>query len=374
MVKKTRPIFLTAIILGLLIAGCSGKTVISSRSSGNPDYEKQKIVITGDIEDGKEITVAQMRQLPQKQIECSFQRTTGKMESFSAAGPTLKDVLTKLGIDASKYKGMGFVGKDGYYCLIPPEIIQNRELILALAINDKLELARDMRPARLCAQGEFGPYWVRMVGEIILYKEIPQKEIGSVWVFTNLVTGIAPYRYEYYGSKDDAIELAQIFSRFDNVSSRAFFTMKSADGFIKNEALNMVSKDYYIKVAGKDAPVNMAPNIKLGMNVKNIAWFSTNADAVVFPEKMQELIGEKRLACHKGVALADMLEEVQVRDIGAKQFELIGVDGENVRVSGKDLTRGLLAVGPKGQHSVVWQPGTDLSGINNLLRIRVVGN
>jgi DMSO/TMAO reductase YedYZ molybdopterin-dependent catalytic subunit len=253
--------------------GCTARKPVSSYSSGDQQYEQQKIVISGDIEKSQEITVAEMRQLPQQELAGSFQRTTGLREEFDACGPSLEDVLARRGINAHDYKGIGFAGQDGYYCLITPEIMQNRTLILALAIDGKNQLARDMRPARLCAQGEFGPYWVRMVNKIILYKEIPKKEISSVWIFNNLVQGIEPYPYEYYGSKDNAIELALILSRFDNVNNRAFFTMKSADGFIKHEALNMVSKDYYIKIAGKDAPMNIAPNIKLGMNVKNIACF-----------------------------------------------------------------------------------------------------
>ncbi|MDD3269287.1 MAG: molybdopterin-dependent oxidoreductase [Syntrophomonadaceae bacterium] len=361
------------IITGLLcciLAGCAGKQTISSQSSGNPMYEKQKIVFEGEIEGTREITVSEMRQLPQREIEASFQRTTGLMETFRAAGPALNDVMSHVGIDSQEFKGIGVVGKDDYYCLLTPEVLKNHDLILALSIDRKSELPTDLRPARLCAPGEFGPYWVRMVDKIILYKQIPRKDIASVWVFYNLAQGIEPYPYEYYGSKDDAIELAQIFSRFDNVNNKAFFTMKSSDGFTKNEALNMVSKRYYIKIAGQDAPMNMAPNIKLGMNVKHIAWLSTNADAAVFPKEMAELIDVKENNGIKGIALHEMLEEVQLRDIEEKQFEVMGVNGESVKLSGHDLSKGLLLVKDDGTYPVVWQNGTEFQPVSNLLRIR----
>lgn len=354
-----------------MLAGCTEKQVISSKSTGNPAYETQKIVIEGEIEGTKEVTVEEMRKLPQVELQGKFQRTTGQVEEFRAAGPKLNDVLDYAGIDVSEFKGVGFYGKDGYYCLVTPEIMANREVVLALAIDKQLELPENLRPARLCIQGELGPYWVRMVDKIVLYKEIPRKEITSVWVFNNLAEGIEPYPYEYYGSKDHAIEVAQILSRFDNVNNKAFFTMKSADGFIKNEALNVVSKNYYIKVAGNDAPMNIAPNIKLGMNVKHIAWFSTNADAAVFPEEMIELIGEKELDGSEGLSLAEMLEEVQLRDQEEKQFELIGVNGERVVVRGKDLSQGLILVKKDGTYPVVWQEGTEFQPVSNLLRIRV---
>ena len=370
--NKTSYFFLISLLFCIILTGCAEKQVISSKSSGNQEYEQQKIIIEGDIEESKEITVAEMRQLPQKESKCSFQRATGEMEEFHAAGPDFSDVMAHAGIDVKDFKGFGIIATDGYYCLVTPEIINNRDMILALAIDEQLELPKNMRPARLCIIDEFGPYWVRMVDKIILYKDIPKKDITSVWIFNNLAQGIEPYPYEYYGSKDDAIELAQIFSRFDNVDSRAFFTMKSSDGFIKNEALSMVGKHYYIKVAGEGAPMNICPNIKLGMNVKNIAWFSTNADAAVFPEEMAELIGEKEINGVKGIALEEMLEEVQLRDIEEKQFELAGTNGERVRVNGTDLSQGLLVINDDKTCSVVWQGGTGLQPVDNLLRIRSV--
>ncbi len=370
--RKITYVLMVCFLFCVILSGCAEKQIISRKSTGNPEYEKQKIVFKGDIEEGKEITVAQMRQLPQNEKQCSFLRSTGETEKFTAAGPSLEDVMTEVGIDVKEFKGIGFVAKDGYYCLVTPEIMDNREIILALAIDKQLELPENLRPARLCILDEFGPYWVRMVDEIVLYKEIPQKDIASVWIFDNLAEGIEPYLYEYYGSKDDAIELAQILSRFDNVDSRAFFTMKSSDGLIKNEALSMVGKHYYIKVAGEGAPMNICPNIKLGMNVKDIAWFSTNADAAVFPEEMAELIGEKEINGIKGIVLADMLEEVQLRNMEEKQFEVMGIDGDIVRVSGKDLSQGLVAIEDDGVCRVVWQDGTELQAVDNLLRVRSI--
>ncbi len=370
--QKTKYLFLICCLFCLILAGCTEKQVTSSKSSGNPEYEKQKIIIEGDIEGTKEVTVGDMRQLLQKELEGSFQRTTGLLENFKAAGPILNDVLAHVGVDVQEFKGIGVVGRDGYYCLVTPEIMDNRELILALSIDGQSELPEDLRPARLCVQGEFGPYWVRMVDKIVLYKEIPKKDITSVWIFNNLVEGIEPYPYEYYGSKDNAIELAQVFARFDNVNNKAFFTMKSSDGFIKNEALNMVSKRYYIKVEGNDAPMNISPNIKLGMNVKYIAWFSTNADAAVFPEEMTKLIGEKEINGIKGISLEEMLEEIRVENIEEKQFEVMGVNGESVKVSGKDLSKGLVVFKDDGTYPVVWQDGTEFKPVSNLLRIRSV--
>lgn len=358
---------LVLFLICFALSGCAQQRASGAR---NPEYENQKIVVEGDIEQPKEITVGEMRALPQQKLDASLTRTTGLLEEFKATGPTVKDVLEHMGVNYQDYKGIGFTGKDNYYCLVTPEIMAERELILALTVDGQSELEEELRPARLCVQGELGPYWVKMVDRIVLYKEIPKKDITSVWVFKNLVEGIEPYQYEYYGSKDDAVELAQIFSRFDNVDSRAFFTMKSSDGFKKNEAISMVNQRYYIKVAGEGAPMNIAPNIKLGMNVMHIAWFSTNADAAVFPEQIIELTGEEQSGAQKGISLRAILEEVGLTDIDKKQFEIIGTDGNNVKVSGQELSKGILLVKDDGSYPVVWNEGERLSPIDDLMRIR----
>jgi DMSO/TMAO reductase YedYZ molybdopterin-dependent catalytic subunit len=362
-------LYLVLFLLCFALAGCEGEKTSGPR---NPEYENLKIVVEGDLEEPREITVGEMRALPRKELNASLTRTTGLLEEFKAAGPTVKDVLEYLGIDYQDYKGIGFTGRDNYYCLVTPEIMAERELILALTIDGEQELPEELQPARLCVQGEHGPYWVKMVDKIVLYKEIPEKDITSVWVFKNLAEGIEPYPYEYYGSKDDAIELAQIFSRFDNVDSKAFFTMKSADGFKKNEAINMVSQRYYIKVTGEDAPVNMAPNIKLGMNVAHIAWFSTNGDAAIFPEEIVQLTGEQQAGAQKGISLQAILEEVGLFDLEEKQFEVIGTDGNSVKVSGQELNKGLLLINADGTYPVIWQEGAGHKSVDNLLRIRSI--
>ncbi|OPZ72507.1 MAG: Oxidoreductase molybdopterin binding domain protein [Firmicutes bacterium ADurb.Bin456] len=362
-------ILLVLFLFGFALAGCAGKKESTAR---DPEYENLKILIEGDLDEPKEITVGEMRALDQKKLDASLTRTTGLREDFEATGPTVTDVLGHLGINYMDYKGIGFTGLDNYYCLVTPEIMAERELILALAIDGDNQLPEELRPARLCVQGEHGPYWVKMVDRIVLYKDIPEKDITSVWIFKNLTEGIEPYPYEFYGSKDDAIELAQIFSRFDQVSSKAFFTMKSADGFKKNEAMNIVSQGYYIKVTGEHAPMNMAPNIKLGMNIMHIAWFSTSADAVIFPEEIVKLTGEQQAGAEKGISLKAILEEIGLSDFAQKQFEVVGTEGESVKVSGQDLNKGFLLVNDDGTYPVIWSEEIELAPVANCLRIRSI--
>ena len=342
--------------------------------SGDPEYESRAITVEGLPGGTAFITVAELRALPQYDLEGSYQRTTGMVESFAMRGPYLSEAIRSLGGNLSDYAGVGVVGSDAYYCLISRELIESTpDLMLAVTIDGEAKLDGDTAPARLAVQGQFGPYWVKMVDRLVLYQEIPKKEITSVWAFDSLTEGIDPYLYEYYGSKDASVELAQIFSRFDYVDSRAFFTMKSSDGFKKNEVINMVKARYYIKTEGADAPTNISPYIKLGMNVQHIAWFSTNADAVIFLEEMMKYMDIASVGGRAGIPLNEALYEVGVEALRGHTFRIQGAAGEKVTVPGEDLGKGILTPGPeKGVIQVVWQPGSGYDDVGRLLRIQMV--
>ena len=57
---------------------------------------------------------------------------------------------------------------------------------------------------------------------------------------------------------------------------------------LKNETISLVRQRYFIKVEGDNAPMNISPTFRLGMNVKHMTHFSTTKDAVIFPEKMNK--------------------------------------------------------------------------------------
>lgn len=375
---KNKLFLLTILILALVLVMVVYQRA-GTKDSGNPQYEAQTITVEGLNPTEKadvsltEISIAELRKLPQHDLDASYQRTTGLTEKFKMSGPYLNDVIKHLGGNLKDYAGIGVIGSDGYYCLLAREVINvTPDLMLAVTIDGQAKLDEDNAPARLAVQGQFGPYWVKKIKKIVLYKKIPEKVITSVWVFKNLAEGIEPYQYEYYGSKDDAIDLEQVFSRFDHVDNKAFFTMKSSDGFKKNEVINMVKSRYYIKVKGKDAPTNVSPYIKLGMNVQNIAWVSTNQDAAIFPEKMMEYMDTAEIDGQKGLTLQEVLYESEVKAVKSKTFDIIGTKGEKITASGADMSRGILVVRKDGSTGVIWEKGTGYKNIDNLLRIRLV--
>ncbi|MCI5898597.1 MAG: chitobiase/beta-hexosaminidase C-terminal domain-containing protein [Firmicutes bacterium] len=375
---RFQPAFLLILLLCVsLLAGC-GKT----EGSGDPEYEAREIeIVSAELNDNgepvlsKSITIEELRKLEQHPLDASYKRTTGLYEEFKMEGPYITDIFKSLDLDVLEYEAIGVQGTDGYYCLIPKDIIEKTpDMMLALVVDGEAKLSEDEAPARLAVQGQYGPYWVKKVNKITLYTEIPKKEITSVWVFDNLAAGIEPYEYEYYGSKDKAVSLPMILSRFDYVDSKAFFTMKSSDGFEKNEAMSMIKDDYYIKVEGEDAPTNASPNIVLGMNVKNISWFSTNADAAVFPKELESYMDKKTVAGKTGVPISEILFEAGVEKVADVNFDLLGTNGEKVTVLGKALKDAVLCINGDGTYSAVFDSSLGVKNIKNLMRIRVSDN
>ena len=382
-----RQLIIATLIITMMILACgcdgaasrgtSGDRGMDDRvmDSGDAEYEARTIQIEGLFELGggvAEISVAELRALPQYELDASYMRTTGLFEEFHMVGPRLRDVISFAGGNQDDYAGLAIIGSDSYYCLFSREVLDSTpDLLLAVTIDYSAKLDDGIAPAQAAVQGQFGPYWVKQVAKIVLYEEIPQKNISNVWLFHNLTEGIKPIEYEYYGSKDHAIDLEQLFSRLDHVDSRAFFTMKSADGFKKDEAMNMVKSRYYIKIDGDDAPTNVTPYIMLGMNVHRIAWISTSSDAVVFPYMLMEYMDIKTIRGETGIPLDEILYETGVETVKAAEFDLLGTAGERIRAPGSDLSSAILVPLPGGGGKVLWEDGFEYPGIDNLMRIRV---
>jgi len=345
--------------------------------SGDPEYEAMTIQVEGLRELGggiAEISVTELRALTQYDLDASYMRTTGLYEEFQMSGPRLSDVIEFVGGDLSDYAGIAMIGRDNYYCLFSREVLDSTpDLLLAVVIDGETKLDAGLAPAQAAVQGQFGPYWVKQVEKVVLYEEVPRKNITSVWVFSSLTAGIEPVGYEYYGSNDTAIDLEQLFSRLDHIDSKAFFTMKSADGFKKDEAMNMVKSRYYIKIDGDDAPTNVTPHIKLGMNVHKIAWISTSSDAAVFPYMLMEYMDTKTIRGQTGIPLDEVLFETGVETVRAAEFDILGTAGERFRVSGADMASAILVPLADGRAGVVWGDGYEHRDIGDLARIRLAG-
>lgn len=282
------------------------------------------------------IDIEKIKEYEQLEMDVVLINTTGTETDMKVKGPTLRHILEKEGLNLRDYEGVGITGRDGYYTMVDREKLEVNDVILVWQVNGK-DLKEEEKPVRIAIPNELGPYWVKMVSSIDLYGEISPKAIDKVHIFAPLTEDIEPYYYEYYGSKDKSIEVGQILRKFDNVDEKGFFTMAASDGLIKNETLSLVRQRYFLKVEGDNAPMNIAPNFKLGMNVKNMTHFSTTKDAVIFPEKMVEVVRTKDINGSEGLLLEDVLLTAGMRWTDNNQFNIIGRDDAKVEITLEEM-------------------------------------
>lgn len=298
------------------------------------------------------VNIEDLKTYPQVTTETILQKTTGVKIPIKAEGPLLKDILEKNGIDINNYEAIGITGRDNYYTMVSKDIIQNRDIILGIRFNDE-EIIREEKPVRIVIPDEMGVYWVKMVNRIDLYTHISPKDIQNVHIFDALTRDIKPYYYEYYGSKDESYLVGKILSKFEYVDENGFFTMVGLDGLVKNETISMVRDRYYIKTGGLNAPMNIGPAFKLGMNVKEMTHFSTTLDAVIFPEMMIKVMEVQNIPQGKAIRLKDVLEETGMIIESDDTFILLDTSGNKFPLSQDQLESSYLIPVGKGADAVI---------------------
>ncbi len=282
------------------------------------------------------IDTDEIKEYEQLEMDVTLINTTGTETDMHVKGPALSHILEKEGIDLSLYEAIGITGRDGYYTMIDKEKLAVNDIILTWQVDGK-DIKDEEKPVRISVPLELGPYWVKMVSNIDLYKEISPKDIDKVHMFNPLTKDIEPYYYEYYGSKDKSIEIGKILRKFDFVDDKGFFTMAAVDGLLKNETISLVRQRYFLKVEGENAPMNIAPNFKLGMNVKHMTHFSTTKDAVIFPEKIIEVIRTKDINGLTGMLLEDILLTAGMRWKDNTTFNAVSTDKTEILLSFNDM-------------------------------------
>jgi Na+-translocating ferredoxin:NAD+ oxidoreductase RnfG subunit len=312
------------------------------------------------------IDTDEIKEYEQIEVEAVLINTTGTETDLELKGPTLRHVLQTEGIDLNEYAGIGITGRDGYYTMVDKEKLELNEVILAWQVDGR-PIKDDEKPVRVGIPNELGPYWVKMVSNIDLYKEISPKDIDKVHMFEALTRDIEPYYYEYYGSKDKSIEVGKILRKFEEVDEKGFFTMGASDGLIKNETISLVRQRYFIKVEGDNAPMNIAPGFKLGMNVKHMTHFSTTKDAVIFPELMKDVVRTKDIDGKEALLLEDVLLTAGMRWTDNSTFSVANTNNDEFLLSIRaDEIPNLYIIYDNGQ--VTLHDGNNIM-MNDLLRI-----
>ncbi len=141
--------------------------------------------------------------------------------------------------------------------------------------------------------------------------------------------------------------------------------MGAVDGLIKNETISMVRQRYFLKVEGENAPMNIAPNFKLGMNVKEMTHFSTTKDAVIFPDIIKDLVRTRDIKGKEAMSLEDILLIGGMRWEEGDEFLAISTGNRQVEFLPDDLLK-IYAFNEDGLVSLYYE---DREILQDLLRI-----
>lgn len=300
------------------------------------EKDENSFLICWPEDNSTRVNVEELKEYSQVTTKTILQKTTGTKINIEASGPRLSDVLKKKGININDYEAIGITGRDNYYTMISKDILQNRQIILGIVFDGK-EILREEKPIRVVVPDEMGVYWVKMVNRIELYKHISPKNIGKVHIFGAFTRDMEPYFYEYYGSKDKSYLVGKILSKFKTVDQNGFFTMAGSDGLVKNETISMVRDRYYIKAEGENAPMNISPAFKLGMNVKEMCYFSTTTDAVIFPGVLLKAVGGEKTEQGSAMKLKAALEEAGMEVSGVEELTIKDSGGKTYALDSKEL-------------------------------------
>jgi hypothetical protein len=130
----------------------------------------------------------------------------------------------------------------------------------------------------------------------------------------------------------------------------------------------MVRDRYYIKTEGDNAPMNISPAFKLGMNVKEMSYFSTTTDSIIFPDVMMKVVGEESISQGKAMKLDIALQEAgMVLESGDKVI-LVDINGIEYPISLTQLESSYLI--PSGNSADAIIGGTIIKEVQRITKIQ----
>ena len=344
------------IVLTLVAAACSAPPETPAGNGGQVEgqpsgQEGEKIVISGLESTDIEITVEEIKNLESVTVEATSVNSSGEENKYTVTGPLFDDLLKKYGKSQKDLAGIRLVAGDGYSIEVPPEILQSRDLILAHTINGK-PLDERTRPLRAVIPEERSMYWIRNLAKIEILESAPKAEAGKVYILETLISQANAEDYTYYESTDKAVKVEELLGQLslDSLPDTASFV--AADGFEKNERLDIFSKGY-IKFTGEDAPLFLSPDLPKGMYIKSIYLCTIGEAALVSQEKAMEALGTKKVEDKEGVDLKQLIKAAGLAD--ADKYLLTAADGYTVEISRDDREKGVVFKNSKGQITVFFE-------------------
>jgi len=320
----------------LTLAGCGKK----AETAGNPVTadDGQEILITGLQDSDYKITVGDLKKLPAVTKKARANRANGETVKVKATGPLLEDVLQQKGKSVKDYSTIRFTARDGYSIAVPPDVLKNREIILAYQIDGK-PLDAENEPVRVVIPGERAMYWMRMLDRIDLETGAEQIPVTKVVFLETAVKTLPQEDYQHFDSTDKAIKTKDLVDSYAETDKVKNIFIKASDGLHKNETKsNFLGA--YIKITGKEVPKFLAPHLPQGMHVRDILYINYGKTSFLSYSQGQKVLSLQTLDGQSGIALSDVIKQTGLNR--AAKYKFSSLDGSSWELAVNDLGSGLI--------------------------------
>lgn len=352
-------------MLLIFTAACSNKTMKTSEESSIKEITE--IAIKG-LEDGnKTVSVSEILEFQPVAREMKSITSSGEIKKKKVKGTSLEDILKVYGTSQGNYNGIRFIAGDSYSIVVPKEVLEKREIVLAYEIDDK-PLDEKSLPLMLAVPDERAMYWVKNLVEIELLEEEFSANNKVVFLET-AASKLNQEDYTYYESVDKAVKVTDLIGNLGAESDKKGVHLKAVDGLEKDEDIG-VFKTGYIKTTGKDVPLFLSPELPKGMHVKNILLFSYGGTTYFSLNQGLESIEKKTIEDNEGIPLKSVLKEVGL--VTGGKYLCTADDGYEVEISADDVNKGVIYPKNKGGFTLMFEGMPKNTKVKGILSIEVV--
>jgi hypothetical protein len=325
-------------------------------------YLDEKITVAGLSDEEITVSIGELVALESVSEKAEGLRSNGDIVKFTAVGPTLDTFLTQYGKSKTDYTGVRFSSTDGYSVIIPRELLEKREIVLAY-MNGTRSLDKQNKPLRVIVIGERAMYWARMVNRIEFLSDADVTLTSKIVFLDTVLPAMGGTYSEEEGG--DIVSTIDLLGAYGGMTEGGKVNMQAYDGLKKTETIENFLKGY-LKYTGDMTPQFCSPDLPEGMNMDGIISARTGGVVYYSLARAMEGLPIRDFEGQIGIGATDIIRDVGF--VSSDTFRLETVDGTLKLVSAADLAVGIF-VEEGGSWSFIGPDGlkvTDIAVVESL--------